>query len=140
MIEIGFGVAIDPDELEFSYSRSSGPGGQHVNKVESRVTLRYNIAASPALTGMQKRRLQEVLRTRINRDGVLALHCQAHRSQARNRTVLLERFRELLAEALRPRKQRRKTAPGRAARERRMSAKKRKGDIKRGRKRPGADD
>ena len=140
MIEVGFGVTIDPDELEFSYSRSSGPGGQHVNKVESRVTLRFDIAICDGLTGAQKRRLQDVLRTRINRDGVLVLHCQAHRSQARNRTVLLERFREMLAEALRPRKPRRKTRPGRAARERRMSAKKRKADIKRGRKRPGDDD
>ncbi|MDH3785012.1 MAG: alternative ribosome rescue aminoacyl-tRNA hydrolase ArfB [Acidobacteriota bacterium] len=140
MIDVGYGVTIDPEDLEFSYSRSSGPGGQHVNKVESRVTLRFDVEASQALTPTQKRRIFRELETRISRAGLLILHCQAHRSRSRNQAILLERFSDLLAAALRPPKRRVKTRPGRAARERRITAKKRKSDVKRTRRKPGLND
>ncbi len=127
-------------ELRFTASRSSGPGGQHANKVASRVTLRFDVDATGALDESQKRRLHERLATRITREGVLHLHAQKHRSQAANRELLVERFVELVAEALEPRRARRRTKPSRAERQRRLDAKRRRGRVKAERSRRSFDD
>ncbi len=140
VVEINDRLEIPLAELRFSASRSAGPGGQHVNKVNSRVTLHFDLWDSPSLTDAEKRRVAARLPTRINRDGTLKLHSQRHRSQARNRETLIERFAELLGQALRPRRPRRPTRPTAASRERRLEEKKLRGRIKRRRSRDYDDD
>jgi ribosome-associated protein len=124
-------LSIPLAEVAFRFSTAGGPGGQHVNKVESQVTLRFNVEQSPSLTGPMRQRLREKLASRLDKNGILQLSVQETRSQHQNRQVALERFRLLLAEALRPGRRRRPTRPGRAAHERRLAAKKRRGRIKR---------
>lgn len=126
-------------ELTFSFSPSGGPGGQHANKAATRVTLFYDVANSPSLTEAQRKRLLKRLDSRLDQDGILQLNAQDTRSQHRNRQIVLERFEELLREALKPRKRRRKTRPSRAANERRLREKKRRGRIKRDRGRDWRD-
>jgi ribosome-associated protein len=133
-------LEIDQNELSFSYARSSGPGGQHVNRVETRVTLRFDVAGSPSLTEEQRERVLRRLATRINKDGVLRVVSQRHRTREANRRAAVERFHELLAEALRPRRVRRKTRVPRAARRRRLESKRRRGEVKQLRRKPGASD
>jgi ribosome-associated protein len=112
-----------------------------VNKVSSRVTLRFDLWASPSLDERQKRRIAEALATRITKEGVLTMHARRHRSQAMNREELLGRFAELLREALRTRRPRKRTRPSRAAKKRRLDEKRKRGEQKRLRsRRPGADD
>lgn len=113
-------------ELDFEYSRSSGPGGQNVNRVETRVTLRFDVAASAALTAEQKGRLGERLATRINKDGVLWVSSQRHRTREANRRAALLRFGELVRGALAPKRTRIKTRSTRAAKERRLDEKRRR--------------
>jgi ribosome-associated protein len=134
MIEITPELSIPEAELTFTTSRSGGPGGQHVNKVESRVTLRFHVAASQSLDDQQKRRIGARLATRITKDGELLLHASRHRSQAANRIELVERFAELLRAALEPRRIRKKTRPTRGSRERRLDSKRRRSDLKRTRR------
>ena len=139
MIEIPGGPSISESELEFSASRSSGPGGQHVNKVSSRMTLRFDVAGSPSLDDPQRERILRRLSTRITREGVLVMHAQKHRSQAANRELLVERFTELLTQAFVRRKKRKATRPTKASRERRMQQKRRRSEVKKGRGRVGSD-
>jgi len=127
---------IGADELRFTYSRSSGPGGQYVNRVETRVTLLFDVAGSPSLTDEQKRRIRRRLATRINKEGVLRVVSQRHRTREANRRAAVERFEELLAEALRSRRPRRKTRVPEGAKRRRIVAKRRRGEVKRSRGRP----
>lgn len=138
-LEVAPGTRIDRGELAFSASRASGPGGQNVNKVNSRVSLRFDLDGSPSLDARQKRRLHEKLATRITRDGILHLHAQKHRSQAANRELLVERFVELVAAALRRPKKRKATRPSKAARRRRLEAKRRRSRLKADRGRPSPD-
>ena len=135
MIEIDDGLAIPEEELAFATSRSGGPGGQNVNKLETRVTLRFDLAGSPSLSDEQKARLRERLATRITRSGVLHVSAQKHRTQASNREAALQRFAELLREGLREEAPRKKTRMPAAARRRRLDEKKRLGEKKRGRTR-----
>ena len=122
-------LEIPETEVSFATSRSSGPGGQNVNKVESRVTLLFDLAASPSLSDEQRRRVASRLATRINKAGVLRVVAQQHRTQAANREAALARFADLLAGALRPRPPRRQTRPPAAA-ARRLAAKRRKSRLK----------
>lgn len=117
-------------ELTFRTSRSSGSGGQHVNKVESRVELLFDIRSSTILTDAQKALLFERLDNRINKDGVLLLARQNHRSQRRNREAALIAFDELIAQTLRPRKQRKKVKPLVANKKKRLEKKKRQSEKK----------
>ncbi len=133
MIEINEKLTIPDDELTFEFSRSSGPGGQNVNKVSTRVTLLFDVEGSPSLTDDQRSRIKNRLGTRITKAGVLRVTSQRHRSQRANREAAVERFIELVREAFRMRRPRRRTKPTRAARERRIQEKKRRGELKRGR-------
>jgi ribosome-associated protein len=129
-------VSIPHSELRFTFSRSSGKGGQHVNKVNSKATLWFDVQASQSLTPEQKALIQERLGSRINRHGVLLIDADRRRSQGANREDALARFAALLRGALHVDKARRKTRPTRASKKRRLQAKKHRSLLKkqRGRK------
>lgn len=136
MIEICKGVCVCDDELVFAFSRSSGPGGQNVNKVSSRVTLYFDVANTTSLSDYQKRRITAKLRNRINKDGVLRVVCQKFRTQAANRRFAVERLGELLTEALARKTPRRKTRIPPSTKRKRLKDKKRRGETKKLRKPP----
>ncbi len=135
MLSITPELAIPEPELRFVYSRSSGPGGQNVNKVETRVTLLFDLA-SPSLGPGQRQRLAEALATRVNRAGVLRVVCQRHRTQAANQREAVERFVELLRQALAEPEERVATRPPARVRRRRLEDKRRQAWRKRLRGRP----
>lgn len=135
-IEINSKLTIDESELAFSYARSPGPGGQNVNKVETKAILRFNIAASRSLSETQKSVIFRKLASRINSEGLLQVVCWRHRTQPANRREVTERFAGLLADALKPTKKRRPTSRSRGSIERRLESKRRRGEIKRQRQRP----
>ena len=130
MVRIRDGLEVPDAELSFATSRSGGPGGQNVNKVESRVTLRWRPAASAALDDGAKERLAEALATRITKDGVLHVTSQKHRTQAANRDAALARFAELVAGALETDPERKPTKVPRRAKRRRLAEKRRRGEVK----------
>ena len=134
-------VSIPMSELSFKFARSSGPGGQHVNRTATQVELLFDVASSPSLNETQRRRVLRKLKSRIDKEGVLHLVSQETRSQLRNREEVVERFQELMREALRIPKRRLPTRPTRAARERRLATKRRQSETKRRRRpvQPDAD-
>ncbi|RCV51669.1 alternative ribosome rescue aminoacyl-tRNA hydrolase ArfB [Marinitenerispora sediminis] len=132
-------VDIPEDELGWRFSRSGGPGGQHVNTTDTRVSLSFDVAASSALRPEQRERALRRLAGRLV-GGVLTVTVREHRSQARNRDLARRRLAELVSEAAEPGpRTRRPTRPTRASRERRLTAKRRRSDVKRTRSR-NADD
>jgi len=140
MIEIAPGLAIPDAELAFTASRSGGPGGQNVNKVATKVTLTFDVAASPSLTDAQRDRIRARLATRISKDGVLQVVSQRHRTQGANRAAALERFVELLRDALAEEAPRVPTRPSRAARQRRVAEKELHARTKQTRRRVTAEE
>ncbi len=138
MIEINQSVSIPEEELRLTATRSSGPGGQHVNKVSTRIVLEFDLAASPSLSPAQKRRIRERLGRRVSEKGRLRLSCQRHRSQSANRREVVERFAELMREALKPRRRRVKTGVPADERRRRLEQKRRRAQLKRQRRSPSA--
>ncbi len=126
-------LAIDEDELRFTFVRASGPGGQNVNKVESAVHLRFDVFGSPSLDEGTKRRLATLAGRRLTGDGTLVIFAQSHRSQERNREDARSRLLALVAAASARPKYRVKTRPTLAAKRRRVDAKTRRGETKRGR-------
>ena len=130
MIVVTPQLAIPEQELRFRASRSSGPGGQNVNKVNTRVTLHFDVRHSPSLTPGQKSLIGTKLKTRINKEGVLYLHAQRAASQAMNRADLVEKFCRLLHEALAPRKIRKETRVSQRSIEKRLDQKKQRGRVK----------
>ncbi len=129
-------IQIPLSDLRLTFSRSSGPGGQNVNKVNSKVTLHWNVVSSPYLPDDVRQRFLVRYRSRISADGEIVLYSQNHRDQLRNRLDCLEKLRQLILSVRRPPRRRRKTLPSRAARERRLQDKHRHSDKKRQRRRP----
>lgn len=117
-------------EITFQTSRASGPGGQNVNKVESRVEARFHVAASTLLTDEQKARILEKIGSRLTTDGHLLVAAQDDRSQLRNKEIAVERLHDILRRALHRDPPRHPTTPGKAAVRRRLDAKKRHGEKK----------
>ena len=140
MIRINDEVEIDEGELDYEFARSSGPGGQNVNKVETKVTLTFVVEASGSLSDGQKHRLTEHLANRITKDGVLRVTSQRHRTREANRHAAIARFIELVDDALQEQTPRKETKVSRAAKKRRLESKKRRGEVKRMRKPPKIDD
>jgi len=133
VLVVNRGLRIPVDELEFRYSRSGGPGGQHVNTSATKVEVRFDVEASPSLGPRQRARLLERL------GPVVRVTSSRTRSQLRNRELALEVLAERLEEALRVDPTRVATRPSRAARAARTDAKRRRGDVKRTRRRPDVD-
>jgi len=124
-------VSIPLSELRFRFSRSSGPGGQHASRTETRVELVFDLARSPSLSEEQRERTLRALTPYLDQDGVMHLVSQSTRSQLRNRQEVVERFRNLLREALKVPKKRYPTKPTKAVREKRVEEKRRRSEIKR---------
>jgi len=131
MIEITHDTYINEDELVFKVSRSSGPGGQNVNKVNTRVTLFFDVANCGNLSDWQKQRILARLATRSDKNGVLRVVSQKFRTQRANRNTAVERLQELLAGALKTRPIRKKSKVSYAAKQRRLEEKKRRSLLKR---------
>lgn len=129
-LEITSDLIIPLSELEFGSSRSSKPGGQHVNKVATRITLYFDVDNSPSLTEAQRRKINTKLKTRINKGGILSVVSQKHRSQKANKEAATERFVKLLQMALHKTRPRIKTKAPAAAKQKRLEDKKHRGRIK----------
>jgi len=130
MIRINARIAIEDREVDESFVRASGPGGQNVNKLSTAVQLRFDVRGSPSLPGDVKARLERLAGTRLTRDGVLVIIAPRHRTQARNRQDGLDRLIDLIRRAAVAPTPRRPTKPTKASRERRIESKKRRGGIK----------
>jgi ribosome-associated protein len=124
-------LSVPRAELRFQFTTSGGPGGQHANRSATRVELFFDVANSPSLSDAQREQAMAALKGYIDSQGVLRLVSQASRSQAQNREEVTARFQALLAEALKPRKRRRRTRVPPAERERRLAEKRRRGERKR---------
>jgi ribosome-associated protein len=129
-VEINADVSIPMAELSFRFARSGGPGGQHVNKTETKVILSFNVAQSPSLSSDVRRLLLERLASRLDKDGVLQLSAQSSRSQMKNKLEAISRFQAVLAGALIVQKKRKPTRPSKRAKARRVDAKKKRGQRK----------
>lgn len=141
MIDITPEISLDESELEFSFVRSSGPGGQKVNKVATAVQLRFDLEANESLPEAVKKRLRRLAGRRVTKDGVLIIEASDERSQERNRRHAVERLIELIRRAAVKPKPRQETRPSAASRQRRLEKKRRRGQIKKWRRYdPGRDE
>lgn len=141
-VTVNRSIRIPECEFVFSYSRSSGPGGQNVNKVNTKVTLRWNVTESPSLPPAVKQRFLRAYSARLTDSGELILNGQKTRSQSSNVLDCLQRLQQLVAAVAVAPKIRRKTKPSRGSKERRLKSKRLKSSVKKNRrdsKRPSAD-
>ncbi len=139
-IRIGPGIEIPVAELTFEFVRASGPGGQNVNKVATAVQLRFDVAASTALSATVKERLRRLAGRRLTAAGILVIDARRFRSQEKNRRDVVVRFVELLRRAATPPRTRRATRPTAASRRRRIEEKRRRSRTKDARRRPRPGD
>jgi ribosome-associated protein len=131
MIRVTAHISIDEREIDESFVRASGPGGQNVNKLATAVQLRFDVRGSPSLPAEVRERLERLAGARLTRDGVLVIIAQRHRTQGRNRQDALDRLIDLIRRAAIEPRVRRPTKPSRASRERRVDTKKRRAGVKR---------
>lgn len=132
-------LQIPDDEFTWSFARSGGPGGQNVNKVASKAVLRWNIAATAVLPPDVKNRLRLQQKRFFTQDGELIITSQLTRDQDRNRDDCLEKLRSIILQALVVPKARKKTKPSRGSKRRRLQDKKRRAEVKQGRRGPVQD-
>jgi ribosome-associated protein len=130
-LRVSSAVEIPDEEIQLSFVRSSGPGGQNVNKVATAVQLRFDVARSDSLSEEVRERLVRIAGRRINEDGVLVIEAKSSRSQSRNRQRALAKLRDLLRQAERKPRHRVATSPSAASKERRLQEKKQRGEVKR---------
>lgn len=126
MIPINASITLTDAEIELTFSRSQGPGGQNVNKVNSKVTIHWDLKYSISISAFIKRRIQNKYSNRINNDGELVLSSQQHREQHRNREECYQKLRVIICDALKPRKVRKTSRPTRASKQRRLDNKKKR--------------
>jgi ribosome-associated protein len=139
MLEVDDRIQIPDSELDWSFVRSGGPGGQNVNKVASKAVLRWSLAASPSVPEDVKARLCAQNRSRITTEGDLVLSSQRYRDQDRNRQDCLDKLRGLILKATEVPKARKKTRPSRGAKERRLATKRHRSAVKATRRQPAGD-
>ena len=139
MAETRLPFGIPETELELQYSRSSGPGGQNVNKTATKATLRWDVTRSRSLPDDVRERFLRADASRVTRDGAVVIHAQRHRDQARNAAECVAKLADMLRAVARPRRARKPTRPGRGAVERRLSEKRRRSQAKRERGSRDAD-
>ena len=133
-------LTINDDELRFEFARSSGPGGQNVNKVETKVRLLFDLRSSRSLNQQQKMIIEERLSTRVTKAGVFFITSQRHRTREANRKATIERFADLLAEALTEDEPRVRTRIPKKQKKRRLESKRRRSQKKAMRTRPESED
>jgi ribosome-associated protein len=136
MLYVNPTITLSASELQFRYDRSSGPGGQNVNKVNTKATLHWDLAGSQSISDGIRERLQRKLANRINRDGKVVIASQRYRDQNRNVQDCLEKLKSFILEAARPVRPRKLTRPTRGSKERRLQGKRRKSEKKRDRRPP----
>ena len=134
MIKITDDIAIGEEEIKFKFVRSSGPGGQNVNKVSTAVQLRFNVVDSLTLPSDIRSRLMVLAGNRITEEGILVIDAQQYSTQERNRQAAIDRLVNIIKEASIPPKVRRKTKPSAGSKKRRLESKRRRSEVKQSRK------